>query len=74
VNIILNGGRAMPETGKRGEKFDPETRMLKGHKFTDMSVMRTGIMQMCQGMGLGGDLSKLPVSQDGFLVFPQFLS
>lgn len=53
---------------KKGDEFfDDSTRRLVGHKFTDMGTMRKGILEMCQGMGLGGELKIRPVSREGFL-------
>ena len=52
---------------EKGEQFNSGTRKLDGHKFTDMRTMRTGILGMCQDIGLGGRLSELPISREGFL-------
>jgi hypothetical protein len=53
---------------KKGEEyFDPVARRLVGHKFTDISAMRRGILEMCRDMGLAKGLGRRPISEEGFL-------
>jgi len=53
---------------EKEEVFNEKTRRLDGHRFTDIRTMRTGIMGMCQDMPLlGGTLSEVPISKEGFL-------
>jgi hypothetical protein len=48
------------------EHFDPSTRRLNGHKYTDNLEMSSEIMAMCEGMGLGKKSRKRPIPEEGF--------
>jgi hypothetical protein len=52
---------------EKEEVFNEKTRRLDGHRLTDIRVMRSDIMKMCQEMRLGGELSIMPISKEGFL-------
>lgn len=54
-------------TGEVEKIFNPSIGILLGHPYTDGCAMRRGILRMCQGMRLGGELSEVPISEEGFL-------
>jgi len=53
---------------KGGVHLDPSPEEdVEKHKFLDFGVMRSGILEVCQGMRLGGELSQRQITPEGFL-------